>query len=403
MKKRIAALLIIIMSISYLAGRVTCRVYADDNRNFNKPEEVLQQLTEYENSHDWEAFAKLCTQEYGQEILDVEDGIGIKGTKSAELKFLDEVDKDMIPTYALSKTENECRYFITGIEYSVDNVTKFFYNGTNYRLSSLINENGQWKLFSRSDIPKELLLQYCENMNLTYNNSENSDFDIALNIINARNSGYILDGNLEIKDIIADMDDSLINTANTFRAGGFRPGISAYTICMDARPSTVIVKGYGSIGIYPYVLVVVRCEWIVSASPNDALAAAVVMIEQYATWNVLYYQKYPDMGYDVKADSDDQNYDPDKYNNEQQIYKDMISTAWATSSHMHMETQDNYFFEAQYIDATANKTVELANKGYNYKEILHYIYDNQKASYENISIGTIRIREYQYFYPNPNY
>lgn len=40
-------------------------------------------------------------------------------------------------------------------------------------------------------------------------------------------------------------------------------------------------------------------EWVISLSPDAALAAGVVMIEQYATWNVLFYQRHPDGGYDI--------------------------------------------------------------------------------------------------------
>ena len=381
----------------------TIGVYAFGESKFNEPEEILSQLVKYENSHNWSEFAKLCTKEYGSQILDVEDGVGIKGTESAELKFLDEIDKSMVPEYAISKTDKECIYFVMGIDYVVGNATKFFYNGINYRLASLTKEDGEWKLFSRTDIPKEILAQYCENTYSTYGINEKIDFNTAMSIMSARNSGYILDSDLSVKDIIADMDDTLINVTDIFQLErDFRPGISPYTICMDARPSTVRVEGYGAVGIYPYVQVVLPCEWTISISPNAALAAAVVMIEQYATWNVLYFQKYPDLGYDVKAGDSDQVYNPSKYNGMQQIYKDMVNAAWATSSHMHMETQDNYFFESQYFDTTANRTVELAENGYSYQEILHDIYDGKNATYGGISIGTIRIREYKYFYSNPN-
>lgn len=176
---------------------------------------------------------------------------------------------------------------------------------------------------------------------------------------------------------------------------GWRPGIDAYSDCSHCYPSSIIVQGYAGIGLYNYVKDVIPNEWTISTSGADSLEAGVVLIQQYAVWNVLYYQQYPDMGYDVRANTDDQTYVKDSYYDEElDPYRYKIDEAWSNACDLHMETAAGNFYEAAYGTAKINKTASLAEKGMSCTQILHELEDNTVTNHGNINKGIIQIKNY---------
>lgn len=397
-KKGISVVLLVVCLINV----IPLKSFAGEGVYESTPEMVLEWLTTYENNKSWLEFAALCTKDYGQEILKVKDGYGIKGNRSAELVYVEELSQDEIPQYALFDSNKEQKYYLIGIDYMVDNPTKFFYNGVNYRMAILVKEGEQWKLHARTDAPREIIGERLVSASMYLVDGSN-DFEKAYQIMSARTQGYIFDGDMKLIENLADGGEkgNIVDETAAF-FGNLRPGVSYDMACPDQRPSVVLVDDpTNRVGIYPYVLDVLPNEWVISLSPDAALAAGVVMIEQYATWNVLFYQRHPDGGYDLSSGDTDQCYIAGAYARLSQVYKDAIDRAWATSSHMHMETEDGRFFHSKYNNVSQNKSVELANNGYTYENILHYLYDGTTAPDGGYDIGTIQMYPYQYFVPNP--
>lgn len=77
-------------------------------------------------------------------------------------------------------------------------------------------------------------------------------------------------------------------------------------------------------------------EWVISTTGAAALQAGVVTIQQYVVWNCIYYQKYPDYSYDLRASSGDQNYVAGSYDSLATRYQTKIDEAYDAVGNIHM-------------------------------------------------------------------
>ena len=88
--------------------------------------------------------------------------------------------------YKYKEKYDDLAAFYVGIDYKVNNESKYFFNGVNYCLMIAGKENGEWKIVEESDAPVEFLneTQYAFN---------SAAEEKALEILNARMNGVILD------------------------------------------------------------------------------------------------------------------------------------------------------------------------------------------------------------------
>lgn len=371
---------------------------------------VIEAMVEAENEHNWNEFASLWIDEREEELINLPADTGVKTVNSADLICLYPVNEADIPGYTLdsetAQDYTDIQYYLAGIKYTTNQASKFFYNGTNFRLITLGLINDTWKVISRQDAPWELMCAYAdetENISALSENSDNEEITEsiynALAVRTARTEGLIVDGNLDIIDVISDVENGngLIGenySEYTISPNGFRPNMSSGMTCPHKKTSTVIIKDVGSKSIGYYTRNVLPEEWYISTSPAAALEFGVVQIIQYATWNVLFYQKYPDFGYDVRAGTGDQAFAAGSYSELTSAQQAKVDNAWNAVNGKHVETSNSNFFEAFYGSNAQNRSVELANQNKNYQYILHDHYDGKTANHDNIYIGTAKIVNY---------
>lgn len=207
-KRTIAGLLAVVMGISF---NVVNPIMVKAETNSIDMEEFVADVVAAENENAWEKFASYWCDEKEEEIITLEDNVGVKSVETAELVYCNVLDNEVAQQYIdvedISGNVQEIAFCMVGIDYTVSEVTKFFYNGVNYRVMVLGKENDTWKIYERVDAPYELLEveQNSQEDISTYSIlSAETSFEDALNIRKARMDGYILDGDGIICDTITE-------------------------------------------------------------------------------------------------------------------------------------------------------------------------------------------------------
>ncbi len=369
-------------------------------------EDVIREMVSLENTQSWNEFASCWVEEEKEEFntlfndsIYLQEKEGVICVTSAELYSLDEISAENVPAIILEDGRFdkfvEKKYYLAGIDYEVSDVSKYFYNGVNYRLIIMAKEDGEWKVAGRQDAAG--LLEGWQNNFDFAEILDDENAIVAMEICDARMAGYVIDSNMCTRNI-----DGVVTY-------GYRPGYTATTGCPHSRPSTVKVRtgssgnAYTSPSLEDYIKDVMPNEWVISTTGAAALQAGVVTIQQYAVWNSIYYQKYPDYAYDLRAGSGDQNYVAGSYSNLASRYRTKIDDAYNAVGNIHMETGSNSsLFQSQYASTSGNysygrlfqdEAKTMASDGYTYDQILSHFYNN--TAQPGISnIGTVKFVSY---------
>lgn len=369
-------------------------------------EDVIREMVSLENTQSWNEFASCWVEEEKEEFntlfndsIYLQEKEGVICVTSAELYSLDEISAENVPAIILEDGRFdkfvEKKYYLAGIDYEVSDVSKYYYNGVNYRLIIMAKEDGEWKVAGRQDAAG--LLEGWQNNFDFAEILDDENAIVAMEIRDARMAGYVIDSNMCTRNI-----DGVVTY-------GYRPGYTATTGCPHSRPSTVKVRtgssgnAYTSPSLEDYIKDVMPNEWVISTTGAAALQAGVVTIQQYAVWNSIYYQKYPDYAYDLRAGSGDQNYVAGSYSNLASRYRTKIDDAYNAVGNIHMETGSNSsLFQSQYASTSGNysygrlfqdEAKTMASDGYTYDQILSHFYNN--TAQPGISnIGTVKFVSY---------
>lgn len=369
-------------------------------------EDVIREMVSLENTQSWNEFASCWVEEEKEEFntlfndsIYLQEKEGVICVTSAELYSLDEISAENVPAIILEDGRFDKfvkkKYYLAGIDYEVSDVSKYFYNGVNYRLIIMAKEDGEWKVARRQDAAG--LLEGWQNNFDFAEILDDENAIVAMEIRDARMAGYVIDSNMCTRNI-----DGVVTY-------GYRPGYTATTGCPHSRPSTVKVRtgssgnAYTSPSLEDYIKDVMPNEWVISTTGAAALQAGVVTIQQYAVWNSIYYQKYPDYAYDLRAGSGDQNYVAGSYSNLASRYRTKIDDAYNAVGNIHMETGSNSsLFQSQYASTSGNysygrlfqdEAKTMASDGYTYDQILSHFYNN--TAQPGISnIGTVKFVSY---------
>lgn len=369
-------------------------------------EDVIREMVSLENTQSWNEFASCWVEEEKEEFntlfndsIYLQEKEGVICVTSAELYSLDEISAENVPAIILEDDRFdkfvEKKYYLAGIDYEVSDVSKYYYNGVNYRLIIMAKEDGEWKVVGRQDAAG--LLEGWQNNSDFAEILDDENAIVAMEIRDARMAGYVIDSNMCTRNI-----DGVVTY-------GYRPGYTATTGCPHTRPSTVKVRtgssgnAYTSPSLEDYIKDVMPNEWVISTTGAAALQAGVVTIQQYAVWNSIYYQKYPDYAYDLRAGSGDQNYVAGSYSNLASRYRTKIDDAYNAVGNIHMETGSNSsLFQSQYASTSGNysygrlfqdEAKTMASDGYTYDQILSHFYNN--TAQPGISnIGTVKFVSY---------
>ena len=158
--------------------------------------DVVYEMVSAINAHDLDAFISLQCEANKMDYegffrgLDWEkDSDGLMCIKTASIHEIRELPVSAVTGFTsidkYAETYDDLSAFYAGIDYTVDEESKYYFNGVNYRLIIAGKEDDQWKIVEVSDAPVESL----ENTDYAFNSSSEK---AALNIINERLQGNIV-------------------------------------------------------------------------------------------------------------------------------------------------------------------------------------------------------------------
>lgn len=361
-------------------------------------DELIRQLIKTENEKNWDYYPQLwCDEEknifeclfHDEEFIEKREGILC--VEAAELVSIENIASEYANRYISEYDEEfeDVKAFLVGINYEVEHVNMSFFNGVNYRIIILGYEKGVLKVIAVREA-EEFLLN---------GNEDNIDKQIASQVIDERMEGKIVDSDMQVVEDYTKEYDSISSTKdNGIRLYGFRPGYSytkKFNLRMPKEVKVWVNNQVSTVSLWLYVKRVLPQEMVISTSEMEALKAQVVCIQQYAAWNTIYYKKYPNQGYDVKAGDQDQAYSEDIndkkcYDTLQQVYKKKIDDAYAAAKNVCMVIKETgALFESRYcLNNSYNKdggpkmyqegANKLAKEGKDYIKILEGYYDNGK-------------------------
>lgn len=255
------------------------------------------------------------------------------------------------------------------MEIKVKKNTKYFFNGVNFKLISLKNINGQWKIYELHQLaePERLVEKnYCLPDN----------YNQVISCMNARRNGNFVDGKGIVYDQLYKCNDIQLRNV-----------ITKYTI--PGPNTTVRLYRNGNIeelGFYDYTLAVSAGECRAYEFDGDPRKAINIAIKTY-TWHYLIVPKNDEAGYDITTQM--QAYAPSYISENSNVTVDMDALAdiW-------MESYKGAIFAAYYVAGAKNSNGknggELKQNGCLYLiehgmcddfyECVHYYYDNSSAS-----------------------
>lgn len=407
--KRMACLVICLFVLTKDFFGIQTSAYAEELDKESR--KLIDMLVYYENNKMWDKYPEIWVDEerkifenlFNDELF-LNEEQGILCIDSAQLVSVEKVCNSDVDRYICEYIDmyDNINAYLVGINYNVNKVNKSFYNGVNYRIVITGMEDNKMKIICISEAPEKLL---CD--------SEEESKQLAMQVIDERTRGHIVDGNLSIVEDYAYEYEGLepmVGDDNLVSTFSYRPGYSNNTKFDLYLPKQITLYRVNdgvteNISMPIYVKRVLCCEMPISTSGLEALKAQVICIQQYAAWNILYYSKYPNQGYDLKDTPVDQDYCDNAnctthsnrvYDGLNEIYRTKADSAYAAVGNICMIIKSSgALFESRYCeDKSYNKdsdpkmyqkgAIELAAAGRNCFEILRgYFNFMHYPSYNN--------------------
>ena len=190
---------------AFWALTVSPVVYATDVSAQNAQDTIREYIEALDNN-DWGKIITLSPDcDYQENISfyyskeNAENGVGFHTITSAKLVTAIELDNQDLLDYTNANdyfdTYNALKLYLVGVDMLANKESKYFYNGVNFFLVTLGQENGVWKVVLFSQAPATVIESATPILapisdDGSYVNS--ADIEKALNIIRSRYEGVIL-------------------------------------------------------------------------------------------------------------------------------------------------------------------------------------------------------------------
>lgn len=190
---------------AFWALTVSPVVYATDVSAQNAQDTIREYIEALDNN-DWGKIITLSPDcDYQENISfyyskeNAENGVGFHTITSAKLVTAIELDNQDLLDYTNANdyfdTYNALKLYLVGVDMLANKESKYFYNGVNFFLVTLGQENGVWKVVLFSQAPATVIesatpISTPISDEGSYVNS--ADIEKALNIIRSRYEGVIL-------------------------------------------------------------------------------------------------------------------------------------------------------------------------------------------------------------------
>ena len=407
---------------------------------------LIGKMVNAENCQNWDEYPQYWRAEYCKFLKNalhneayLKNRTGVSNVKSAKVVMCEKVTDSSQVDIAEYIDYQDVQVYLVGIDYEVYETQESFYDGVNYRYYIIGKENGIYKVLDVTEAQIDYLEEVVSNEErgvVVYEAEQHTNKDLEVQIQNREdriaegacsetsyiesNEGYEKLGNVKTFSGITNM--AYVPTNNMYYLCGWRGSHRATTKCSCARAARKLKvqanysankaidndgDGIIEVGKKVYLKNVLFCEMVVSETNNKAaLKAVMICAQEYALWNMRYFAKYPNLGYDVKDTPSDQKFVYGTYNSNEKVYRDKVDEVYEAVKDVHIHTGSNSsLFETGYVDTRStdkdsygtlyqDRALSLSKQGYTYKKILKDAYDN--SSQMGISnIGTISFSSFQ--------
>jgi hypothetical protein len=379
--------------------------------------QLIETLVYYEDNKMWDEYPEIWVNQekeifrnlFSDEEYFLENK-GVSNIESAKLVSLEIQNNSNVDKYINEYKDiyENVSVYLAGIDYSVSEVSKSFYNGVNYRIILTGMEDDKLKIISVSEAPEELL-----------SGSEEESKQLAVAVIDKRKEGYIVDGDLSLAgSYIHEYSETIDDTISSIGTLGYNSGYNYNTKFDLYLPNEINLYRVDDgctekLSMPIYTKRVLSCEMTISTSGLEALKAQVICIQQYAAWNILYYSKYPNQGYDLKDTTADQVYCDNAnctkhknrvYDGLDDLYRTKADSAYAAVGNICMIIKSSgALFESRYCEDKTYNTdadpkmyqkgaIELAANGKTCFEILRAYYNCMHYPSYNNTLQYIEFR-----------
>ena len=310
----------------------------------------------------------------------IKNNTGIMVINSAELLYIEKVDKSVAPYYPELEsfyTNGNYECYLIGVDIDVKENTKYYFDGINYKLVVVVKEDGIWKIGAQCGAPIELLLGINGEVSA---NAAIADYceraGISSRINSTRGIGWGF--------ITGDVNDP----PAYIYVGDGGSGVNENGVWGPTFSGTVYTVDFED-----YIYNSTSNE-IYSTYDADAIKACAISIKMFAWWCHLgtYRETY---GCDLLGNFDQ------AYDNDETTYPTSISNAIDEVVDYYILSSNGKFFTTNCNNFTSYNSQgsghmvqsgaqSLAvNSNYTWQQIIHYYFDN--STYNHPDCGIVQI------------
>lgn len=423
MRTLLTKYLSVVLCLFVLSSSLATPSFAKTNGDTEYSEQaakIIQAQVEHLNQKDYEAYQSLLSKDFGQDFnyylqSDEENKqYGILTVESVKVKELKPLPLILVSEYMkidyLNEKYSNIQAFLVGYDYKVKRESKYYFNGVNYRINLVGQEDGNWKLLSESDAP----IEYLAERNLGFNSDDEKE---AIKIIEKRAQGIIIN---KEGTILETNQASVEHDHKKDKKGKKEVGVLSHSV--SSGPSTIRVLHKGSqhstvpdlynktiaVNFQEYIEGVLPWEWgIDSTWQDESLKAGAVAVKTFGWW----YVNHP---YSTTTGTDitDEHTSHQTYVN----YPYLSSTYWSASGKtktrtnpaikavegISLATSTGKLLYASYAAGSygtgnqssgrmrQNGTKYWADQGKKWLWMAHYYYDNSTSPWDSTLNGVIK-------------
>ncbi len=385
----LSAIIIFLLMFNFL---ITTKAEAEITDSTNS-EIIINNMVNAIQEKDWSTYTGLMSSEeqgfYEYYFNDDTYTDGIKQIETIELNSIHSITVKeagsslLVNDYPILSTSSNVQVFIVALDCTVSRETQYFYNGINYYLVALAEENGEMKVaqFNRlsADLADKVIIPELDKKDAKYNEKK-----AAINVIDCANIGFLVNGDEKLitkgfKVKIRRKDTDKITALNDY------PNLDLYLYYSVPTYITCEMNKTGSGEVVKksfdyYCKNVINNEWI------NGWKTASLKTGAYCIKGVAWYKSINPVNANYMVTQGTQMYKPDTALDNTDAIFDAIDD-------MFMVNYKYVLFFPTYGQGTegvagtkAGGLVSqygsqyLAEKGYSYSYILNYYYSGSEKS-----------------------
>ncbi|MFV0496871.1 MAG: hypothetical protein ACK5L0_01700 [Candidatus Fimivivens sp.] len=341
-----------------------------DVSNIDANEALVREFVQ--STGDWDKWVSFYTSSARQMYEDfisngknVSNNVGILTATAADVVSIEQIDNMYAPRFFeladFYESEDNYETYLVGMDMKVKEDTEYFYNGINYKLVVLVNNGGDWEIGGQSGAPVEVMVK-----------SEGAGINEALEKYRKRVQGDATITPFGVGYGLLTPGSTPTSIKVYYDGTVYTPTFS--TFVKNATTNEIGNMGYDAEAVKANVLAVKMCGWWCKVAQYRDSYGADIMYGDVA------YKPNTTIAQSVTN-----------------AYNSVGSMRCVSSSGTGSKLFYTAYFAGDYDDdgeesgeLRQNGSDYLATElGYDYKEILHYYYDN--SDYNNPNVGTVRI------------